>query len=156
MGGWTKVTLKDTSEESVVCHNARLDIFGVPKKYRFQSNHHAVTEYEWYLAKRDDPKIDATYPEHMFPPNKICSFEDFLKFWGPSKCGECFVPPPGSLTFDCCFGRTSRAAMRAIGRYLIANMEEIDRRRILGSFHTFMERGMTASERNIWDGSRAA
>jgi len=149
MGGFTKVMLKDTSHDNIARHNARLEIAGVPRQYRFTDTTNALVEYEWYLAHVNgdpNPKArQANYPEHQFPRDKIKSFEDFCKCWHPQVCGETFVPPPGALTFDCYFGRTSRKAMRAIGKYLMANVEAIAT--VAGSFQTFMERGMTIAER---------
>tara|TARA_Y100000034_G_scaffold59126_1_gene71966 strand:+ start:185 stop:643 length:459 start_codon:yes stop_codon:yes gene_type:complete len=148
MGGFTKVQLRDTSADNIARHNARLEIAGVPKKYRYQSPHATVVEYEWYLAKQADASVDATYPKHMFPPSKIKSFADFQRFWNTDAAGEVFIPPVGALTFDCYFGRMSKKAMRAVAKYLVANYDHIAS--VDGSFSTFMERGMTAKERNTW------
>ena len=148
MGGFTKVMLEDTSVENIDRHNARLEIAGVPKKYRYQTERAVVEEYEWYKAKMADPSIDATYPPHMFPADEINSLADFRKFWNPKMAGETFVPPVGALTFDCYFGRMSKRAMRAVGKYLIAHVDEIAS--VTGSFQTFTERGMTKEERRIW------
>jgi hypothetical protein len=60
-------------------------------------------------------------------------------------------PPSGTLQFDCYFGRTSKRAMRKIGRYVAENIEEI--KEVDGSFTTFMERGMTKEEIKIVEAS---
>jgi hypothetical protein len=151
MGGWTKVMLKDTSRDNIDRHNARLEIFGVPKQYRYQHHGNVVEEYEWYLAHVSEPdhpnsKVrEAVYPEHMYPRDQINSFADFCKFWNPEAVGASLVPPNGALTFDCYYSRMSRRAMRAVAKYLLANVAEIAS--VEGSFSTFMEKGMTASQR---------
>jgi hypothetical protein len=142
MGGHTKVMLNSTSRDNIARHNARLEIHRVPKKYRFYGPDDVVVEYEYFRAEK------GTYPEHMFPKASINSFADFKRHWNTDACGECFVPPFGALTFDCYFGRMSKGAMRAVAKYLIANVSEIAS--VRGSFVTFMERGMTATERKIW------
>jgi len=141
MGGFTAIYLKDTSVSNITRQNVKLELSGVPKKYRFYSELDRIKEYEYYKNKIGN------YPEHLFPPDKINSFEDFIKYWSHEHLGEVFVPKIGSLVFDCYFGRTSKRAMRAIGKYLVENWREI--KSTSGSFETFMERGMTKLERQI-------
>lgn len=141
MGGFTKVVLKDVSRENIDKQNARLELYKVPKKYRFYSEQDVILEYEAFKMH------DGVFPENQFPRDKIKSFEDFKKYWSPEALGEVFVPHYGTLTFDCYFGRTSQRAMRNIGRYLGYNVKYI--KKVDGSFSTFAERGMTKIERQI-------
>lgn len=141
MGGITKIILKDTSEQNIVAHNTRLDIAGVPKKHRFYGEADIIAEYEYFKAN------DGNFPEDQFPKDKINSLNDFKKYWSTEALGEVFVPKNGTLTFDCYFGRTSEKAMRAIGKYVVENRDEI--KETGGSFSTFIERGMTKLEREI-------
>lgn len=138
MGGFTVIYLKDRSEENIQKHNELLRKFGVAKKYRFYSFENVEKEYEYYLKK------DGHYPEHLFPSDKINSFDDFLKYWNPHAIGEIFCPYTGSLQFDCYFGRTSNHAMRNIAKYVAEHNKDI--LAVSGSFETFMERGMTKWE----------
>lgn len=141
MGGFTVFYLKNTSEENIAKQNAKLTALGVPKKYRFYSEGDIMEEYEWFK------KEDGVFPEHLFPRAKIHSYEQFKCYWNPKAVGEVFVPYVGSLTLDCYFGRTSKRAMRNIGKYLADNHREI--KSMSGSYDTFMERGMTKLERQI-------
>jgi hypothetical protein len=142
MGGFTEIRLRDTSENNIIIQNRRLEKLGVAKRYRFYSEANAHSEYyEYYLVGKGN------FPEHLFPKNKISSYEDFRRYWSPEALGSCFVPHVGTLTFDCYFGRTSKRAMRAIGKYVARYSSEI--KSVDGSFSTFMERGMTKVEREI-------
>jgi hypothetical protein len=141
MGGFTKFQLKDTSEENIAKHNAKLREFGVAKKYRFYSLEDVRIEYEYFKLE------DGNWPEEFFPKDKIKSFKDFQKYWNPKALGEVFVAPIGALIFDCYFGRTSKNAMRGIGKYLAVNHRDIEL--ATGSYDTFFERGMTRLERQI-------
>lgn len=135
MGGFTVIYLKNRSEENIKKHNELLKKFGVAKKYRFYSLEDVKFEYDSFL------KNLGVFPEHSFPKDKIKTFNDFCKYWSPDALGEIFVPFTGSLSFDCYFGRTSKRAMKAIGKYLNDNHKDI--LAVSGSFDTFMERGMT-------------
>lgn len=139
MGGFTIIKLKDRSQQNIEHHNEILQAYKVSKKYRFYSEKDRKQEYEYYK------KGDGTYPEHLFPKDKIHSYQDFKKYWSTEALGEAFVPPIGSLTFDCYFNRTKKYALRNLGRYVAAHVEEIES--IEGSLPTFMERGMTQVER---------
>ena len=141
MGGFTSIKLKNASQSNCNKHNEILKQYGVPKKYRFYSPADVYQEYGYYL------KGEGTYPEHLFPPDKINSFNDFTKYWSTAALGVVFVPEFGMLTFDCYFGRTSKKAMRAIGRYVADHWRDIAKTE--GSFSTFMERGMTKLEREV-------
>lgn len=142
MGGFTQLYLRDTSIENIERQNAVLDIYGVPKRYRFASLVKSqVIEYEYFKRGL------GVFPEHCFPKDKIRCFADFQKYWTPEAIGECFCAPDGVLQFDCYFGRTSKRAMRKLGRYIAENIREF--KKFEGSFTTFMERGMTAIERQI-------
>jgi len=145
MGGFTTVKLKDTSRENIDRQNAKLELFGVAKKYRFYSESDVILEYEAFKVD------DGVFPEHQFPKDKINSYEDFKKYWSPEALGEIFCPHFGTLNFDCYFGRTSDRAMRNIGKYIAENIDEIEG--VSGSFTTFMERGMTKAERKILEES---
>jgi hypothetical protein len=141
MGGLTKVFLKDISRGNIDKHNARLELNKVPKKYRYYSEQDIRLEYEAFLIG------DGVFEERFFPKDKINSLEDFKKYWSPEALGEVFVPHVGTLQFDCYFGRTSKRAMRNIGRYLVDNVHHIEK--VSGSFSTFCERGMTKLEQEI-------
>lgn len=141
MGGLTQIRLKDVSEENIKRQNELLKENKVRKELRFYSIEDVKFEYEAFK------KGLGVFPEHLFPKDKINSFEDFQKYWNPKALGEVFVPQIGTLQFDCYFGRTSKRAMRGIGRYLGLNPREI--KSVDGSFSTFAERGMTRIERQI-------
>jgi hypothetical protein len=141
MGGFTTIQLKDVSQENIDAQNDLLKECGVSKKYRFYSENSILKEYEYYK------KGDGVYPEHLFPTDKINSYSDFKKYWSTEALGEVFVPRIGSLQLDCYFGRTSKRAMRNIGKYLGLNPNQI--KKVDGSFSTFAERGMTKLERQI-------
>jgi len=120
MGGFTAVYLKDRSEANIAKQNALLAEHKVAKRYRFYSESDIQFEYEGFC------KGTGVFPEHLFPKDKINSFEDFKVYWCPKALGTCFVPHTGSLTFDCYFGRTSKRAMRNMGRYIAENYREIE------------------------------
>jgi len=141
MGGFTQVFLKDTSRESIDKHNALLTLYKVPKKYRFYSDSDVILEYEAFKIN------DGVFEERFFPRDKINSYSDFCKYWSSEALGEVFVPPFGTLQFDCYFGRTTARAMRNIGRYIADHVRDI--RKTDGSFSTFMERGMNKLERQL-------
>lgn len=141
MGGFTTILLKDCSEKNIHAHNARLQLCGVPKKYRFYSIQDIILEYEYFKAH------EGVFPEDQFPRDKIHSLEDFRKYWSPRALGEVFCPKIGMLTFDCYFGRTSKRAMRNIAKYLVQNHTEI--KETSGSFSTFLERGPTKEEAEL-------
>jgi hypothetical protein len=138
MGGFTVIYLKDRSEENIRKHNELLKKHKVTKRYRFYSIDDIMFEYDSFK------KNLGTFPEHLFPKDKIKTLDDFCRYWNPKAVGECFVPYTGSLSFDCYFGRTSKRAMRGIGKYIIENWKDI--LAVTGSFDTFIERGMTKSE----------
>jgi len=141
MDGFTQIKLHDCSRANIDRQNARLEILKVPKKYRFSSEADTIAQYEWFIQGK------GTFPEHMFPKDKINSYEDFKRYWNPKALGECFVPPDGTLQFDCYFGRTPESVMSKIGVYVAKNITEF--KSFHGSFNTFMERGMTMEEREI-------
>ena len=143
MGGFTVVYLKDRSEENIRKHNELLKKYGVAKRYRFYSIEDVKFEYESFT------KGLGVFPEHTFPKDKINSFDDFCKYWNPKTVGEIFVQYTGSISFDCYFGRTSKRAMRNLGRYFGDHYNEIFA--VSGSFDTFMERGMTRLERQLFN-----
>ena len=143
MGGFTVVYLKDRSEENIRKHNESLKKYGVARRYRFYSLDDVKFEYESFT------KGLGVFPEHIFPKDKIKSFDDFCKYWNPKTVGEVFVPYTGSLSFDCYFGRTSKRAMRGIGKYIADNWKDI--LAVSGSFDTFMNRGMTRLERRMFN-----
>jgi len=146
MGGFTQIKLIDCSPENIEQQNAKLAAYRVPRKYRFQDlEKEQAEEYKWFV------KGKGAFPEHLFPKDKIHSLKDFRKYWNPRALGEVFAPPSGTLQFDCYFGRTSKNAMRAIGRYVAANLDQF--KVFDGSFSTFMERGMTKEERALVDAS---
>ena len=130
MGGFTKIQLVDVSEENIDKQNAKLDEIGLRKEIRFSSNKEIVLHYEAFVSG------EGVFKESLFPSDKINSFEDFKKYW--LGLGEVFVPPIGSLGFDCYFGRTSARAMNHIGKYVVENHKEI--KSTSGSWSTFIER----------------
>lgn len=132
MGGFTKIILKDKSEDAIIAANCLLDLHKVSKKYRFYSQRDTKEEYQHFLNN------NGHYPEHMFPRNKINSYKDFLKYWNPVSCGECFVPHFGTLTFDCYYGRTPQIQMKRIANFLLENIDLIEK--VGGSYETFVER----------------
>ena len=145
MGGFTQFKLRDKSQENIDKHNAILDEYKVNKKYRFYSERDVLLEWEAFKAN------NGTFPEHLFPKDKIKTFENFKKYWSPEAIGEVFCPEYGTLQFDCYFGRTSKRAMRNIGRYLADHHRDI--KSMHGSYETFFERGMTKLERKIMEES---
>lgn len=140
MGGFTKLQLKDTSEENIAKHNQMLASAGVIKKYRFYSEEDVKLEFECF--KRGE----GAFPEHQFPKDKIKSFKDFKKYWNPKALGEVFCPEFGSLTFDCYYSRTSKRAMRNIKNYIVntlllpENFMKTPFSHSEGSWSTFLER----------------
>jgi hypothetical protein len=138
MGGHTVIYLKDKSQKNIDIQNARLEIGKVPQKYRFYSERDVIYQYESFKMNLGE------FPKFQFPKDEINSLEDFKKFWSTEALGSVFVPPYGTLTFDCCFGRTSDGALRKMGKYVASNLDEIIS--VRGSFTTFVERGMTKKE----------
>lgn len=139
MGGFTKIQLKDTSAENIAKHNKMLEAAKVRKSIRFYSEDDVKFEYDGFVAGTGH------FPEHLFPKDKINSYEDFTKYWSTEALGEIFVPPFGCLTFDCYFGRTSNNAMKCIKNYIIdALLEEPFGEQVFaevgGSWSTFLER----------------
>lgn len=141
MGGFTQVKLKDTSRANIDKHNALLKHYKVPEKYRYYSEYDVIFEYEGFKLGT------GVFPERQFPRDKIKSLEDFKQYWSSKALGEVFVPPYGTLQFDCYFGRTSKRAMRNMGRYIADHVRDIAKTD--GSFSTFMERGMTKLEQQL-------
>jgi hypothetical protein len=135
MGGFTKIQLRDCSQENIDKCNQELREFGLRKDIHFYSEKDTRTEWEYY---RDEPETRAKYyPPHLFPQD-ISSYSEFKKYWSTSHLGEVFVPPVGALKFDCYFGRTSKRAMHAIARWLLLSLDEI--KVVEGSYSTFVER----------------
>jgi hypothetical protein len=132
MGGFTEIFLKNKSLENIREQNTKLKEFGI-KQIHFYSIDDIHIEYEVFK------KNEGVFPEHFFPREKINSFNDFTKYWSTEALGACFVPHNGSLTFDCYFGRTSYRQMNLLRKYLMKNINEIDK--VSGSFSTFVERG---------------
>lgn len=141
MGGFTEVFLRNKTQVNIDKMNTLLREYKVPKWYRFYSENDVKFQYESFLKNKGH------FPETHFPKDKINSYEDFTKYWSTKALGACFVPRFGTLTFDCYFGRTSKRAMRNMGRFIADNYREIES--TSGSFETFMERGMTRIERQI-------
>lgn len=142
MGGFTQIKLKDCSEENIKKQNEILKAYKVAKWYRFYNlEKEQEIEYEYFKQKK------GVFPDDLFPRDEIHSLEDFRKYWNPKAIGECFVPPSGTLQFDCYFGRTSSRSMHNMGRYIADNIELF--KEFSGSFSTFMERGMTKKQREI-------
>lgn len=133
MGGFTSLQLRNISQENIDEQNQNLNELGVAKRYRFYSERDVREEYDYYL------KGDGIYPEHMFPSEKINSFEDFKKYWSPEALGEVFVPRNGMLTFDCYFGRTSKRAMHGIAQWVLIYGDS-QLKETSGSYSTFVER----------------
>ncbi|MFW6219980.1 MAG: hypothetical protein ACOC33_03995 [bacterium] len=132
MGGFTKIRLKDNSQENINKINVILDEMKLNKIYRFCSENDVQEEYECYK------KGDGEFPEHLFPTNKIHSYEDFKNYWSTDALGEVFVPKFGTLTFDCYYDRTPMAIMNKIGKFLIKNIDLIGE--VEGSYSTFIEK----------------
>lgn len=141
MGGFTVVYLKDRSEANIAKHNELLAKYKVAKKYRFYSLADVRFQYDAFKANK------GIFPAEQFPKDKIKTFDDFQRYWNPNAIGEVFVAFTGSLSFDCYFGRTSKNAMRNIGRYIADHWHDI--LAVSGSFDTFMERGMNKLERQL-------
>lgn len=135
MGGFTKIQLKDTSQENIDNQNENLKQYGVPKRYRFYSEDDIRKEWEFY---RNDPDRHVHYPPHLFPQD-LKSYDDFKKYWSSEAMGEVFVPPIGALTFDAYFGRTSKNAMHGIARWVLIH-GETEGISTSGSYSTFVER----------------
>lgn len=132
MGGFTKIRLSDISQENIDKHNQMLKDLKAPKWCRFYSEKDVKFEYEGFVNGEGE------FPEHLFPRDKINSYEDFKRYWSPEALGEVFVPKFGTLTFDCYFGRTSKRAMNIIGKYLVENCMDVEE--VGGSYSTFVER----------------
>lgn len=145
MGGFTKIVLKDKSCENIKKHNEILKDYGVAKKYSFYSEDDVKFEYDSFV------KGLGVFPEHLFPKDKINSYNDFTRYWSTEALGEVFIPKFGTLTFDCYFGRTSQNAMSRIGRYFADHVEDMES--VGGSWDTFMERGMTKLQREVYKDS---
>lgn len=137
MGGFTKIQLKDCSQENIDLQNEKLTEIGLRKDIHFYSENDIKEEYEFY--KKDD----GYFPTYQFPSEKINSYEDFKFYW--TRVGEPFVPPIGALTFDCYFNRTSQRAMNKIAKYLLNNREQIAE--VDGSFLTFVKRTSISQKR---------
>ncbi len=136
MGGFTKIMLRDTSEENVRAQNKKLDDLGLRKDIRFYTAQQIEEEWIFYVSCIPTTR-KFYYPEHIIPQD-ISSFDEFKKYWNPAHCGEEFVRPVGMLTFDCYFNRTSKKAMHLIARYLLENGIQI--KEVGGSYTTFVER----------------
>lgn len=141
MGGFTQVFLRDKSRTNIDRHNALLKLYKIPEKYRYYSEADVIFEYEAFKMGL------GAFSERQFPKDKIKSLNDFKQYWSPSALGETFCPHFGTLQFDCYFGRTSKHAMRNIGKYLADHYRDIEK--TSGSFDTFAERGMTKLEQQI-------
>jgi len=148
MGGFTQLKLKDTSEENIEKHNKILDDLKVRKCFRFYSESDVKKEYEAFI------KGEGAFAEHLFPKDKIKSYNDFKKYWNPKALGEIFCPPAGTIQFDCYFGRTSKRAMKGIKDYIInalllpENFMTTPFEGASGSWTTFLER-CSASKLNL-------
>ena len=140
MGGFTEIFLRDKSIENIRKQNARLKAIGVSKMYFYSDDN---IQKEWEAFKKNE----GVFPEHLFPREKIKTFDDFKRYWSPKALGSCFVPYNGSLTFDCYFGRTSKRQMKLLRKYLMDYDFETSRfnidliENVSGSFSTFVERG---------------
>jgi len=141
MGGFTQVYLKDCSYDNILKQNEKLKEYKVAKRYRFASEDDVKFEYNAFV------KGLGVFPESQFPKDKIKSYNDFKKYWSTEALGEIFCPTFGTLNFDCYFGRTSKRAMRNMGKYIANNVDEI--KKTNGSFSTFIERGMTKIEQAL-------
>lgn len=131
MGGFTQIILKDKSEQHVIDCNCLLSREKVDKKYHFYTINDTKIEYGHFKIG------NGVYDEHLFPRNKIKSYEDFLSYWNPQICGH-FVNPFGTLSFDCYFSRTPAIQMKRIANFLVDNYTLIEQAE--GSFETFVER----------------
>jgi muconolactone delta-isomerase len=138
MGGFTEIHLKNKDNDNISKHNVLLELLKVPKNYSFYSMYDIIYEYETFKQGL------GSFPEDMFPEDKINSLEDFMKYWNTEVVGKLFVPEIGSLTLDCYYGRTSDKTMRKIGKWVANNLDEIDH--VGGSFSTFIEKGCTKKE----------
>lgn len=137
MGGWTKIQLKDTSQENIDQQNERLREYGLRKDIRFYSEKDIIKEWEHY--QNDGPEERAKYyPPHMFPQD-IQTLEEFKKYWNPEAIGVVFCPKIGALHFDCYFGQTSKTAMHKIAYWILCHGES-QGIRTEGSYSTFVER----------------
>ena len=130
MGGFTKIQLRDTSEENIDKCNQELREFGLRKDISFNSEKSIREEWEFY--QNDSPEDRRKY-YHNFPQD-ITEYSEFRKHW----LAHPFVRPIGALTFDCYFGRTSTRAMHAIARWLLLSLDEV--KHVEGSYSTFVER----------------
>ena len=139
MGGFTEIYLRDKSIENIRKQNEKLKAIGVTKM-SFYSEDDIQKEWEAFQ------KNDGVFPEHLFPRDKIKTFQDFKRYWSPEALGACFVPYSGSLVFDCYFGRTSKRQMNLLRKYLMGYDENLKCNihlieKVSGSFSTFVERG---------------
>lgn len=134
MGGFTEIRLKTTDENEIAKENLRLKQMGIPEAYRFYSINDVRKEYEAFLEG------EGYFPKHLFPKDKINSFEDFKLYWNTDALGEIFCPAFGALTFDCYFNRTPKYVLKKIGSWCYQNTDKI--KEVGGSFSTFVERGM--------------
>lgn len=132
MGGFTTITLKDTSISNIRKQNKSLGECGVSKKYHFYSEDDVRYEYESFRNGIGN------FPDHLFPKHLINTYADFKKYWSTEALGEVFVPRYGTLTLDVYFGRTSARAMHNIAKYLLLNISKI--KSTNGSFSTFVEK----------------
>lgn len=137
MGGWTQINLSEPNEENINIQNAKLEGYGVPKKYRFYTELDIRKEYEYYKLR------DGNFPDFLF--RGVNTYEGFRKAWL-----DWTHLKVGGLHFDCYYGRTGKLAMRRIGKYIAENVDLIAS--VSGSFGTFMERGMTKKEIEICKG----
>lgn len=144
MGGYTEIKLKDCSAKNINKHNKALRAMRVAKKYRFYSQKDTKLEYKAFVAGL------GAFPENQFPREKINSYKDFRKYWSHDALGS-FCPTFGILSLDCYFGRTSKRALRQLGKYVASIIDEI--KTVDGSFITFMERGMTKKENKLFEQS---
>ena len=83
MGGFTEFFLRDRTEENISKQNQILREYKVPKKFKFYSESDIELEYEYFK------KEDGNYPGHLFPRDKINSYQDFKKYWSPEALGSC-------------------------------------------------------------------
>ena len=149
MGGFTTITLKDTSKENIAVQNKKLDEIGLRKNIRFYSEEDVKFEFDFYMQKKKDGTLTKWYGDPLSDPNianQINSYDDFKRFWSPEYLGAVFVPYFGQLSFDCYFGRTSDRAMAMIGKYIVENTDQIDS--VSGSWSTFLERA-SLSKKNF-------
>jgi len=85
MGGFTTIRLKDNSQANIDLHNQKLREFNLAKKYSFYSIEDIEFEYEAFV------KGNGVFPDHLFPKDKINSFNDFKKYWSTEALGESFL-----------------------------------------------------------------